>query len=176
MGKQLDDRNKAFKLHTQFELLKSVPVRMDVTNGNANEREVLASNLEPGRVYVMDRGYLTFDLFRKIVDVGSSLVCRVRENTAFEVLEHRPLSDEAVQAKIVRDVRVRFTGWKAAAPLGDHPMRIVEITSNPTTSTPPHDRLRRTRTRAQCKRRAEQYWVLLHLGDRKRLLQQAASS
>jgi len=131
----LDDRNKAFKLHTQFELLKSVPVRMDLTDGNANERDVLESNLEAGRIYVMDRGYLKFDLFRKILDNGSSFVCRVRANTAFEVLEHRPLSQEAVQAKIVRDVRVRFTGWKAAAPLGDQPMRVVEVTCNPRRQT-----------------------------------------
>ena len=131
----LDDRNKAFKLHTQFELLKSVPVRMDLTDGNGNEREVLESCLEAGRVYVMDRGYVKFDLFRKIVDIGSSFVCRLRENTAFEVLEHGSLSDEAVAAKIVRDVRVRFTGWKADASLGDRPLRIVEIRCKPRRQT-----------------------------------------
>ena len=131
----LDDRNKAFKLHTQFDLLKGVPVQMDLTAGNASEREVLAANLKPGRVYVTDRGYVSFNLFRQIIDIGSSFVCRMRENAAFEVLEKRPLSDEAVQAKIVRDVRVRFTGWKAKKPLGDQPMRIVEITCKPRRTT-----------------------------------------
>jgi hypothetical protein len=131
----LDDRHKAFKMHTHFELLKSVPVRIDLTDGNANERDVLESSLESGRVYVMDRGYLKFELFRKIVDIGSSFVCRVRENTAFEELEHYPLSDEAVKAKILRDVRVRFTGWKAARPLGDRPFRIVEVTCTPRRKT-----------------------------------------
>lgn len=127
----VDDKNKAFKLHTHFELLKGVPVRMDLTDGNANERDVLESTLQAGRVYVMDRGYVKFDLFRKIIDIGSSFVCRIRENTAFEVLENRSLSDDAVQAKIVRDVLVRFTEWKAHAPLQDHPMRIVEIACKP---------------------------------------------
>ncbi len=131
----LDDRNRAFKLHTRFELLKSVPVRMDLTDGNGNEREVLESHLQAGRVYVMDRGYVKFELFRKIIDLGSSCVCRLRENTAFEVLEQRLLSDEAVAAKIVRDVRVRFTGGKADASLGDRSLRIVEIRCKPRRQT-----------------------------------------
>jgi hypothetical protein len=127
----LDDKNKAFKLHTQFELLKSVPVRMDLTDGNANERDVLESTLQPGRVYVMDRGYLKFSLFRKIVEIGSSFVCRIRDNSAFEVSEERPLRDEAVAAEIVRDVRVRFSGWKADSARLDRPLRIVEIRCTP---------------------------------------------
>ena len=131
----LDDRNKAFKLHTQFELLKGVPVQMDLTTGNYSEREVLANNLKPGRVYVMDRGYVSFDLFRRIIDIDSSFVCRIRDNSAFEVLEDYPLSEQAIQAKIVKDLRVRFTGWKASAPLGDQPMRIVQITCKPRRTT-----------------------------------------
>lgn len=127
----LDDRNKAFKLHTQFELLKGVPVRMDLTDGNASERDVLESTLQPGRVYVMDRGYVKFSLFRKILEVGSSFVCRIRDNSAFQVLEERPLGDDAVAANIVRDVRVCFSGWKADAALEDHPLRIVEIRGTP---------------------------------------------
>lgn len=131
----LDDRHKAFKLHTQFELLKSVPVRMDLTDGNGNEREVLESSLQPGRVYVLDRGYVKFSLFRKIIELGSSFVCRLRERTAFEVLEERPLGEEARQAHILRDLQVRFTGWKAESPLGDHVLRIVEIHCTPHRNT-----------------------------------------
>ncbi len=32
----LDDEHKAFKLHVHFELLKTVPVRADLTDGNGN--------------------------------------------------------------------------------------------------------------------------------------------
>ena len=89
----LDDRNKAFKPHTHFELLKGVPVRMDPTDGNASERDVLESTSHPGRVCVMDRGYVKFSMFRKIVGIGSSFVCCFRDNSAFQVLEGRPLSN-----------------------------------------------------------------------------------
>ena len=137
----LDERNKAFKLHTQFELLKGVPVRMDLTDGNGNEREVLASTLQAGRVYVMDRGYLKFELFRQILDIGSSFVCRLRENAAFKVVQQHPLSADAVNAKIVRDVEVRFCGWKAEGCLADRLLRVVEVrcTPRPTTGRRPGD-------------------------------------
>lgn len=122
-----DDQHKAFKLHTHFELLKGVPTRMDLTDANASERDVLAASLEPDRVYVMDRGYVRFNLFKQIMDIGSSLICRARDNTLFDVIEARALSAEATHAGIVRDGVVRLTGGQAVEAGLDRPMRIIEI-------------------------------------------------
>lgn len=122
-----DDQHKAFKLHTHFELLKGVPTRMDLTEANASERDVLAASLEPDRVYVMDRGYVRFSLFKQIMDIGSSLICRARDNTLFDVIEARELPAEATRAGIARDVVVRFTGGQAVEATLDRPMRIIEI-------------------------------------------------
>jgi len=127
----LDDKNKAFKMHTHFELLKSVPVRMDLTEGNGNEREVLARALEPGRTYVMDRGYAKFALFKRIIDVGSSFCCRIRDNSVFDVIEERELSREALDAGVVRDAVVEFTGSTAKDAGIDRPLRVVEIECKP---------------------------------------------
>lgn len=127
----LDEKNRAFKMHTHFELLKSVPVRMAVTDGNGNEREVLESHLEKDRVYVMDRGYAKFTLFRQILDAGSSFVCRIRDNSVFEVVEERELSREALAGGVVRDVVVRFTGTQAAEAGLTRPLRIVEVECQP---------------------------------------------
>lgn len=126
-----DDRHKAFKLHTHFELLKGVPTRMDLTEANASERDVLQASLAPDRVYVMDRGYFKFSLFQRIVEIGSSLVCRARDNTLFDVIEAHELSAEATQAGIVRDAVVRFTGGQAVDAGLDRPMRIVEVKCTP---------------------------------------------
>jgi hypothetical protein len=126
-----DEDHKAFKLHTHFELLKSVPIRMDLTDGNGDEREVLEACLQPDRVYVMDRGYAKFSLFKRILEVGSSFVCRVRDNSVFEVVEERELSPEAVEAGLVRDAVVRFTGGQALKAGLDRPLRIVEVKCNP---------------------------------------------
>lgn len=127
----LNDKNKAFKMHTHFELLKSVPVRMDLTDGNGNERDVLQEALEPGRTYVMDRGYAKFALFKAILDIGSSFVCRIRDNSVFDVIEERELSHEALDAGLVRDAVVEFTGSQARDAGIDRPLRVVEIECKP---------------------------------------------
>jgi len=127
----LDDENKAFKMHMHFELLRGVPVRMDLTDGNGNERDVLQEALQPGRTYVMDRGYAKFALFKAIIDVGSSFVCRIRDNSVFEVVEERELSHVALDAGLVRDALVRFSGTKAEEADFDRPLRVVEIECKP---------------------------------------------
>jgi hypothetical protein len=124
----VNEHNRAFKMHTHFELLKSVPVRMDLTAGNANEREVLEACLQPGRTYVMDRGYAKFQLFAAIMAIGSSFVCRVRDNSVIEEIESRALSDEAVQAGVIRDRIVYFPG---AAGILDRPLRVIEVRCTP---------------------------------------------
>jgi hypothetical protein len=57
-----------FRLHTQFDWERGVPIRIDVTEGSgrgaASERAVLAKALERGRCYVEDRGYAKFTLLR----------------------------------------------------------------------------------------------------------------
>jgi hypothetical protein len=124
----LDREHRAFKLHTQFELLKSVPVRMDLTAANRDERAVLAETLLSGRIYVMDRGYAKFELFRDIVKARSSFVCRIRDNSVFEVVEERELSRKALDAGVVRDAVVRFVNAKGVL---DSPVRIVEVECRP---------------------------------------------
>ena len=119
------------KLHTHFELLKGVPVRMDLTDGDANERAVLEKHLSPDRVYVMDRGYAKFQLFAEILRANSSFVCRMRDNSIYEVLEERRLSPEAVAGEVRRDLIVRFTGDQPRKAGMDQPLRLVEIVCEP---------------------------------------------
>lgn len=126
----LDDAHRSFKMHTHFELLKGVPVRMDLTDANASERTVLKAALQAGRVYVMDRGYAAFALFRNIIDIGSSFVCRIRDNSVYEVIEERRLSAEAVSAGILRDAVVHLTGSQALE-ADMPPLRIVEVKCTP---------------------------------------------
>lgn len=123
-----NERNRAFKMHVHFELLRGVPVRLDLTAGNGNEREVLADAVQPGRTYVIDRGYAKFELFASILAAGSSFVCRVRDNSVFEEIESHPLTPEAVQGGVLRDRIVRFPG---AAGVLDHPLRLVEVHCTP---------------------------------------------
>ena len=66
-----------------------MPIRIDVSEGidkgEADERALLARALESGRCYVKDRGYAKFQLFNEIVAAGSSYVCRLRDNSRYEI-------------------------------------------------------------------------------------------
>jgi len=128
-------QHHAWRLHTQFELDKHVPVRMDLTDGRnsgeSDEKTVLRQHLGADRCYVMDRWYAQFTLFNDIHRVGSSYVCRLRDNTAPEVVETRELSDEAIAAGVLSDqvVLVGLTKRPAARP--DHPLRLVMVRMTP---------------------------------------------
>jgi hypothetical protein len=87
-----------WRLHTHFEILRGIPVRIDVTpngGGDNDERAVLQTVLEADRLYVTDRGYAKFQLFNRIVAVGSSYVCRLRDNSVWETVKERYRNDDA---------------------------------------------------------------------------------
>ena len=94
--------DRGWKLHTHFEVLRGVPTVARITDasgkGEASEKAVLKSTLEPDRCYLTDRGYEEFSLFNAIVAAGSSYVCRVRNDHHFTVEESRPLSAGAQAA------------------------------------------------------------------------------
>lgn len=134
MLQKATDEHKV-RLHTHFEVERHVPTRIDVTGGTPrgddDERAVMGRSIEPDRLYVMDRGYAKFALFNDIVAAGSSYVCRVRDNSAYEVIESRPLSEEDLEAGIVSDEIVQFTGTSKAESLPDHPVRLITIKMTP---------------------------------------------
>jgi hypothetical protein len=123
-----------WRLHTQFEVERFLPSRIDVRpngGGEHDERAVLATTLRADVTYVMDRGYSKYQLFNQIVAAGSSYVCRVRDNIAFEVVEERFLSDEARAAGVIRDVVVRLATDKGPDRRPSHPVRLVFIQTTP---------------------------------------------
>lgn len=123
----------AWRLHTQLELELPSPLRIDVTGagkaGENRENQVLRRTLEAGRCYVADAGYFDYGLFDVIVNIGSSFVCRIREDSAFEVLEERELSEKALAAGIVRDVIAKPNPHHDTQ--REHPVRILYIQVTP---------------------------------------------
>lgn len=122
---------QAVKAHTQFDLQKHVPVKITITEGNGNEKQVLADELEPGRIYVKDRGYASLALFQTILDSESSFVCRIRDNAVYEVLEEYALTDDAKDAGIVFDRKVRLGSTKKTKEQLSVPVRLIAIKCTP---------------------------------------------
>jgi hypothetical protein len=105
-----DPQHRAAKMHLHFDVLKGIPTDATLTPAACSEPEQLRATLQPDRLYVVDRGYASYQLFRDILDAGSSFVARVKDNTAFTVLEERTLTAAAQAAGVVRDVVVAKLG------------------------------------------------------------------
>jgi len=118
------------KLHTHFEPLKGVPVNMDLTAAGDSEIEQLLRSLVAGRVYVKDRGYACFRLFQAIIDIQSWFVCRIRDNSVYQVVEDRPLSAEAKTAGVISD-QVVWLGCEGKREELKQPLRIIKIACTP---------------------------------------------
>jgi hypothetical protein len=125
----------AWRLHTHFELERLIPCDMELTDavnsGDSDEKAVLRRKLKPDRCYVIDRGYAQFALFNDIHRAASSYVCRMKENSVYEVSQERELSDAARDAGVQRDVIVRMGLHSKPNARPDHPLRLVLISITP---------------------------------------------
>jgi hypothetical protein len=123
----------AWRLHTQFHLDRHVPQRMDLTagknSGESDEKTVLREHLAADHVYVLDRWYAQFKLFDDIVAKGSSYVCRVRDNSSYEVRQQRELTAEACAANITFDAVVALGDNPERRP--QHPVRLIMVQVTP---------------------------------------------
>lgn len=123
-----------WRLHTHFEVERHAPTRMDVTReggGDCDERWVLERAIEADRLYVMDRGYAKFALFNRLVAAGSSYVCRVRDNSAYDVVDERPLSDAARAERVTQDAVVTMGATSKPEARPDHKLRLITIRCQP---------------------------------------------
>jgi Transposase DDE domain len=136
----VDPQHRAAKLHLHFDIFKGVPRHATITAGTGNERDELRKALEPGRLYVLDRGYAEYQLFQDIIDAGSSLIGRLCSNAVYETVDERPLSDEARRAGVVRDSIVHL-GCALSGAVFKQPLRVVEVATDPTDGTSQPGRL-----------------------------------
>lgn len=123
----MDSEHRGVKLHLQFHACKGVPGDAVLSPAACSEPAALTSMLEAGRLYVCDRGYASFELFRKILDSGSSLIVRVKDDIALHVQEERPISAAAAQAGVIRDVILKRLGTAHHKDVVGRPMRLVIV-------------------------------------------------
>lgn len=98
----------AIKLHTLLDLRGSIPSVVTITPGTTHELRALdALVIEPGAIYVMDRGYVDFTRLYALSQAGAFFVLRSRER-----LQHARVVSQAVdRATGLRcDQTIRLTG------------------------------------------------------------------
>ena len=125
----------AWRLHLHLDVDHHVPQRWEVTpprnTGGSDEKSVLRRHLAPGHTYVMDRWYAQFTLWNDIQAKGSSYVCRVRDNSVYDVIENHPLDQAAIDAGVISDQIARIGLSKPSEERADHPTRLICVACTP---------------------------------------------
>jgi hypothetical protein len=126
-------RKGVFKGHLQFDILRSVPCAAQFEMKDRSEAAHLAVELRPGALYLLDRGFKSYELYEDILAVGSSFVVRLAEHCACEIIEERALKPGAATAGVQQDALVRLGTEERRM---QQPLRLLRIK---TTLPPPHN-------------------------------------
>jgi putative transposase len=123
-------RTQGVKLHILYEARAQVPCWQSITAPNVNDRdEGVRLQIEPGALYVFDKGYCDYNWWQHIDARGARFVTRFKRNAALTSVRERAVPKEA-QDSVLRDQLVRFS---SKYPGGgrrnryDQPLRRLEI-------------------------------------------------
>ena len=83
----------------------------------------------------MDAGYRQYKLIQDIRNKNSSCVIRLQDNAVYDILEQRPLTDDAQKAGVQRDMVVQL-GCKDKQNDLTQPVRIIEVFHKGNSSRP----------------------------------------
>jgi IS4 transposase len=82
----------AVKLHTLLDMRGAIPSVIVLTSGKVHDVNILDQlAIEPGTIYVMDRGYVDFERLYRIEQGGAFFVTRAKSNFRFRRLASRPV-------------------------------------------------------------------------------------
>ena len=82
----------AVKLHTLLDLRGNIPAMVYITQGKVHDVNLLDTvALEPGAIYIMDRGYLDFARLHRIHRERAFFITRAKSNLRFRRLYSHPV-------------------------------------------------------------------------------------
>jgi len=115
------------RVDLHFDIVHGTPDGAVVSGSDLSEQQSLAENLQPGRFYVMDRGFQAYSLLRDIIDASSDFVVRFRKDIAYDTLTERPLNAEDRLAGVIGDADIHIRGHRAKVSLKAPQLRRIDI-------------------------------------------------
>jgi len=83
------------KVHLGFDLNRSIPRKIFLTDGKGAERPFVSMILSPGQTGVIDRGYQAHDLFDQWQEENKYFVCRIKASTKKTCIEAKEINPES---------------------------------------------------------------------------------
>jgi IS4 transposase len=104
-------RIQGLKLHLLMSNTDSLPLMHSITPAKVNDvSEGVKLPLEPGAVYVFDKGYCDYSWWHRMQEAGSLFVTRFKRNAALALEQTQPLDPQVPH--ILADEWVRFNNRK----------------------------------------------------------------
>lgn len=94
--------NKA-KVHFGLNLNQGIPKKLFLTTGKSDERPFVSKILDQGETGILDRYYQKHQCFDQWSKEGLFYVCRIKENTQFEIIQENTLKTSKL---IMKDAKV----------------------------------------------------------------------
>lgn len=128
---------QGIKLHVLYAGNEEVPIQHSITAPNVNDiDEGRKLTIEPGAIYVFDKGYCDYNWWNKINEQKAQFVTRFKYNAALEVECARPIPAEDA-AIVLKDEIVRFANRH---PRGGRKNHYKNSLRRITVARPEHDR------------------------------------
>lgn len=128
---------QGIKLHVLYAGNEEAPIQHSITAPNVNDiDEGRKLPIEPGAIYVFDKGYCDYNWWHKINEQKAQFVTRFKYNAALEVERARPIPAEDA-AIVLKDEIVRFANRH---PRGGRKNHYKNSLRRITVARPDHDR------------------------------------
>ena len=86
---------KKAKVHLGFDLNRSIPRKIFLSDGKGAERPFVRMILSPGQTGVLDRGYQAHDLFDLWQEEKKYFVCRIKASTKKKCIEAKEINPDS---------------------------------------------------------------------------------
>ena len=88
--------SKKAKVHVGFDLNRSIPRKVHLTDGNGAERPFVSKILSKGQTGVLDRGYQCHELFDQWQHDDQLFVCRIKASTIKKILSQNSVPADSI--------------------------------------------------------------------------------
>ncbi len=88
--------SKKAKVHIGFDLNRSIPRKIFLTDGNGAERPFVSRILSPGQTGIGDRGYQKHALFDLLQTEGKSFVIRIKAGTTKTLIKEQEVNPDSI--------------------------------------------------------------------------------
>jgi Transposase DDE domain/Domain of unknown function (DUF4372) len=116
---RMDGKKKGgAKVHTLYDYESRIPTMMRITEAKVNDIDFMHHLiLAPGSIIVMDKGFNSYEMYRKWNETGITWVTRMNEAAVIQVIGENLLQEEEKKQGVLKDQLILLGNPKTTRPI-----------------------------------------------------------